>query len=68
MPINIWDFQGVKRVRVTCMDGDVLEGRVITIEDAEENEGDTEDSLVLETVSGKCIGLFPSDIRSIERY
>lgn len=65
---NIWDFQGAARIRVTCIDGETLEGRVLAVEDAEENEDDTEDSLVLETADGRCIGLFPSEIRKIERY
>ena len=67
MKINIWDFHAAERLRVTCTDGDVWEGRVIAIDDVEENEGDAEDSLVLETSDGRCVGFFPSEICSIER-
>ena len=68
MKVNIWEYSGAKRIRVTCMSGNVWEGKVLTIEDAEENEGDTEDSLVIETEDGRIIGLFPSEICNIEKF
>ena len=66
--LNSWEYQGTNRIRVICVDGTVLEGRVLTVEDAEENEGDTEDCFVLETANGACFGLYPTEIHRIEQF
>lgn len=64
--INIWEWAYKDNIRITTVDGQVYDGSVIDITDVEETYGDPEDSITLEQKSGRIIGFYPSEIKSIE--
>ena len=65
--IDIWKYANtLPTVVLTAVDGQVFRGDIIYVEDAEENDGDPGDNLVLETKDGKIIGFLPEEIASIE--
>lgn len=65
--IDIWKYANtLPSVILTAVDGQVFRGNIIDVEDAEENDGDPGDNLVLETEDRKIIGFLPEEIASIE--
>ncbi len=66
--INVWDYQEIEgKVKVTCIDGQVIIGNMGDINDAEDEaeDGFTEDSIDIYR-DGTIIGIPQSEIVSIE--
>lgn len=66
--INVWDYQEIEgKVKVTCIDGQVIIGNMGDINDAEDEaeDGFTEDSIDI-YIDGTIIGIPQSEIVSIE--
>lgn len=63
--VNVWDYVGAKKIRITDEKNRVHEGSVVAVFDSEETYDD-EDSIVIVNHEGKHIGFFPSEIQSIE--
>ena len=66
--INIWDYQDANRVRITDVDGQVFEGNVISVDDAEESSDleKAEDNISIMTDDGRYIGIYQSEIAKID--
>lgn len=66
--INVWDYQEIEgKVKVTCIDGQMIIGNMGDINDAEDEaeDGFTEDSIDI-YIDGTIIGIPQSEIVSIE--
>lgn len=63
--INIWEYEK-KHVIITCDDGAIYQGYAFDIIDAEEDEDEIDDSIVLDLDGGGIIGFCPSEIQDIK--
>jgi hypothetical protein len=66
--INIWEYQGAKRISLVSVDGQTLVGTLVAIncvEDEADEYGFNEDSLTL-WVKGQPISIMQSEIAKIE--
>lgn len=63
--INVWDYTDYKRVSIKCVDGEILEGELTSIDDEEES-GLGEDAISLFTTDGRYLGVGQSEILSIQ--
>ena len=64
--VDVWNFSGAGKVRLTCTDGEVYEGAVLEVCEPEE-DGIREDSITVELEDGRIIGFAASEIEKIER-
>ena len=64
--VNIWDYYGAKKIRLTTKNGKVITGRVDSIFDAEETY-DQEDSITIATEDGSLIGILASEVEKIDK-
>lgn len=62
--LNLWDYDGCNRLRIECVDGQILEGELISIDDEEES-GLQEEGLSIFTENGLYIGIGKSEIKRI---
>ncbi len=65
--VNIWEYAYERNVRITCATGEIFDGDIIDISDAEEMDDSVEDELALETAEGKVYELKQGEILKIER-
>jgi len=65
--INVWDYQEAENIRVTTVDDEIFSGKVISVDDVEEESdlGFDEDSISIWD-GERAIGLKQSEIKSIE--
>lgn len=63
--INVWEYSDCDRLKVRCLDGEVIEGELTSVDDEEES-GLSEDGISIFTKSGRYIGIGQSEIESIE--
>lgn len=63
--INIWNYQH-KNIKVFCKDNTMYQGYAFDMLDAEEEENENEDSLILQLRDGKIMAFYPSEIKRIE--
>lgn len=63
--VNIWNYADAEKIQITCISGDIYEGNVVCIDDAEEMYDATEDEITIETSDGKFVGFKPSEIEKI---
>ncbi|RDU21932.1 hypothetical protein [Anaerosacchariphilus polymeriproducens] len=63
--VNIWDFANSSIVKLRTIEGNEYKGKVVCVDDAEEDEEVTEDSITID-VKGKYIGFNQSEIEIIE--
>lgn len=64
--INLWEYNPGDNVRIICVDGQVLDGAVTDIQDADES-GFGEDAVNILTSGSQWIGIGQSEIASIEK-
>lgn len=62
--INVWDYDGCNRLRIECVDGQVIEGELTSIDDEEES-GLNEEGLSIYTKDGLYFGIGKSEIKHI---
>lgn len=63
--INLWKYEPGDNVRITCVDGQILEGSVTDIQDADES-GFGEDAINIFVDKTQWIGIGQSEIKSVE--
>ena len=65
--INVWDYSDCDRVRVECVDGQIIEGELTGVDDAEES-GFDESGISVYTENGQWLGIAQSEIKTIEGF
>ncbi len=63
--IDFRDYNPGDTVRITCVDGEVLNGEITSLDDEEES-GLGEDGISIFTEDGRYIGIGKSEIESVE--
>lgn len=66
--INVWDYQEVVKVKITTTDGVTFEGKVVSVDDAEDESPDygfNEDSISITDGRG-IVGIKQSEIKRVQ--
>ncbi len=66
--INIWKYNAGDAVRITAITGEILEGRIECLTEAEERSDleRQEDGLGLDTYDGRHLEIYQSEVKDIE--